>query len=167
MTVLDIKSIQLDPSEALVSFLDQASRLGISPTEEVTIDYWSAPHIPKALPASKRAVYVFVLASSNRVIKVGKAGPKSNARYQSQHYGFSAQSTVAGAIVSNPIIWPLLGIDEIAESSVGDWIKKNTARWNFLLNKEDDLVASKLETYLRAKFGPMLEGVETRKANGT
>ena len=138
--------------------------MGMTPICDIEIVNWKAPHHPEQMPKGKRAVYVFSLASNKRVIKVGKAGPKSNARFQSQHYGFSAPSTVAKAITYNPIIWPLLGISSISEETAGEWIKKNTDRWNYLLHEADDKMAALLEIFLRATFAPMLEGVDTRKS---
>ena len=94
---------------------------------------------------------------------MGKAGPKSNARFQSQHYGFSARSTVAGALIANPIIWPLLGIEQLDENNVSGWIKSNAERWNFLIPSAAANITPYLENYLRAALGPALEGVMTRE----
>lgn len=163
MTLVDSLGQSHKPKDAVGSFLLRARELGVSLASDIQTDFWEAPHTPKPLPHGRRAVYVFGMAKTGRVIKVGKAGPKSNARYQSQHYGFSAPSTVAKAIAHNPIIWPLLNIASLSEDQTGDWIRQNTFRWNFLLAGEDEFAASQLETYLRALLAPMLEGVDTKK----
>src|SRR5437016_5019317 len=79
----------------------------------------TAPHASVRLPAEKCAVYVFSLRSDakcpagpNRVLKVGRVGKKSAPRFEYQHYSKgSANSTVAGAIENNRLLWSYLGID--------------------------------------------------------
>ena len=90
-----------------------------------------APHRPHSLTKGKCAVYVFSLsqawgsacpAGPDRVLKVGMAGPNSNARFQSQHYNpNSAGSTVAGSLGRCKILWPYLGITKLTSEDVGDW----------------------------------------------
>lgn len=56
------------------------------------------PHKPKSLPIGKMGVYIFI--QDNRFLKIGKVGPKSSARFMSQHYNpKSAQSTLAASIL--------------------------------------------------------------------
>jgi hypothetical protein len=66
----------------------------LGPSSAITISHEGqpAPHTSHVLPIGKCAIYVFSLsegygstvpAGPSRVLKVGKAGPNSNARFQS------------------------------------------------------------------------------------
>ena len=127
-----------------------------------------APHESPLLPKAVCAVYVFSLseaygnqcpANSNRVLKVGKVGSKSNARFQYQHYNpRSAQSTVAGSLISDRILWLYLGIERIDEKTVTDWMKKNLDRDHFFLPADKMEILGLLEKFIRARLGPVFEG---------
>jgi hypothetical protein len=114
------------------------------------------------------AVYVFSLsknygdrvpAGRNRILKVGKAGCNSNARFQSQHYNpSSAPSNLAHSLLEAKIFWLYLGITEISESKARSWIEENTDRDNFYLSASDASHLSRLEVYLRGRLGPVFEG---------
>jgi hypothetical protein len=95
-------------------------------------EFLRAPHRSKALRAGFGAVYAFALgrhheslAGAGMVLKVGKVGPNSNARFQSQHYGFSARSTLARSLVGYPIVWPWLGISHLDAHDVKPWMLAN------------------------------------------
>jgi hypothetical protein len=128
----------------------------------------TAPHRPHKLPEDKCAVYVFSLAQAygkrcpagpGRVLKVGKAGPKSNARFQSQHYDPGrAPSTLAAMLVNSKILWPYLGITELTSRQVQDWIRHNTDRDNFYVDSNDAIVLAELERYIKGRLGPIFEG---------
>jgi hypothetical protein len=92
--------------EGLVrDFKIATAALGLS-CPEIEVENQPAPHRQPKLPCGKCAVYVFSLSSAygcrcpagrGRVLKVGKAGPKTKARFESQHYNVrSAQSTLSG-----------------------------------------------------------------------
>ena len=66
--------------------------------------------------------------------------------------------------MANPIIWPILGAQSLTRETVGDWIRANTERWNYLIPNEDMEIRALLENYLKALLGPALEGVLTRAA---
>ena len=137
-----------------------------------TIEYEAqpAPHRPHSLPRAKCAVYVFSLsqtwgsgcpAGPDRVIKVGKAGLISNARFQSQHYNpNSAGSTVAGSLIRCRILWPYLGITGLVPKDVGEWIRQHVDRDNFYLDAVAEQFLRPLETYLCGTFGSVFEGSE-------
>jgi hypothetical protein len=131
-----------------------------------------APHRPHSLPGGKCAVYVFSLsqawgsgcpAGPDRVLKVGKAGPNSNARFQSQHYNpNSAASSLAGSLSRCKILWPYLGITRLAPEDVGEWIRKHVDRQNFYLDAADQPLLRLFETYLSGTLGSAFEGGESR-----
>jgi hypothetical protein len=127
-----------------------------------------APHRPHRLPEGKCALYVFSLsqeygercpAGTGRVLKVGKAGPNSNARFQSHHYELGrAPSTLAGTLVASTVLWHYLGITELGSEQVADWIRASTDRDNFYFDSKDNDVLGQYEKYVRARLGPVLEG---------
>jgi hypothetical protein len=122
--------------------------------QDMEVQHLEAPHkSPSGLPKGKMAVYGFWY--SGEWLKVGMAGPKSNARYTSQHYSpNSAASTLAGSLLKSS------GISERAHfnrDTVGDWIKSNCHRVNILLNSNHGmlllrLLESFLHLYLRPRY---------------
>ena len=130
---------------------------------EISHDTWKAPHMARDLPAGLGAVYVFSLsprstapAGAGRVVKVGKAGPNSNARFRYQHYAAgSAMSTLAGAIENNPLLWGYIAYPGKA-TDIGTWIRENTDRDNFYFKNEG--LIGKFEVYVKANLGPAFEG---------
>jgi len=158
-----------NPEKLLDDFVKAAQRASL-PCERRTITHevQPAPHEPHALPRGKCAVYVFSLsapygkccpAGAHRVLKLGKAGPNSSARFQSQHYDPSrAPSTLATALVNSTILWPYLGITEVDAAEVGRWIKKNVDRDNFYLDVAENNLLGELERYIKGRSGPVFEG---------
>ncbi len=125
-------------------------------TDAVTVEIASKPHVaPRILPTGKMAVYAFFL--NGRALKVGKVGPKSAARYTSQHYNpASARSTLAQSILINAAKVEAVGIDL---GSVGDWIRTHTDRVNLLLPTTFGIpILSLLESFLHVRWKPLFEG---------
>jgi hypothetical protein len=97
---------------------------------KLDMECMAAPHKPKALRPRHGAVYVFALADGvtseaglGRVLKVGRVGPNSNARFQSQHYSpVSSRSNLANSILEYPALWSWLGIDHLDPSTIRDWM---------------------------------------------
>ena len=101
----------MDTQALIQDFLRVAALAGARLAEsEIEVETLKAPHRPPSrLPAGKMAVYVF--SCGDTVLKVGKAGPNSGARYTSQHYNAaSARSTLAASL--------LKGGDEIGVSGL-------------------------------------------------
>lgn len=134
----------------------------------ITTESLPAPHRPYGLPTGKAAVYVFSLsleagarcpAGPNRVLKVGRAGPKSDARFRSQHYNpRSSGSNLAKQILRTKHLWRFLGIGSLDESSVAEWIKSNTDRDHFFVDAPHAAVLIPLEKFLRGRLGAVFEG---------
>ncbi|RWO83200.1 MAG: hypothetical protein EOS18_06310 [Mesorhizobium sp.] len=122
---------------------------------KIKIDFAPKPHRPTGLPSGYQAVYCFFLA--DKALKIGMAGPNSDARYRSQHYSpGSALSTLAGSLLSNP---GKAGVPAIKSNFVGDWIKANTDRVNFLIPAPyGRAAASQMEAFLHARWSPIYEG---------
>jgi hypothetical protein len=123
---------------------------------KIMVDIVPKPHKPGGLPIGRMAVYCFML--NRQALKIGIAGPKSGARYRSQHYNpYSAQSTLAGSILKHP---RRIGLVTVPASSVGDWIKARTDRINFLLPASyGKPMLSRLESFLHTRWKPTYEGL--------
>ena len=153
-----------DPQKLLADFA-----AAIAP-RRVVVEHEScpAPHKGRKLANGKCAVYVFSLcerygsgsqAGAHRVLKVGKAGPNSNARFQSQHYNAnSAPSTLSGSVLRTQVLWPYLGIESLNNGDVRRWVEESTDRDNFYLVSDDEETLGLLETFLKGRLGPVFEG---------
>lgn len=157
----------INPDKLIDDFIDSFNRHSNIRIQRVIISHnlLEAPHMPLSLPKGKCAVYVFsltansrYLAGPNRVLKVGKVGAKSAPRFQYQHYKRgSANSTLAGAIESNKILWDYIGIEHNI-TDFGEWLKNNTDRDHFFVDGQHYDIASRLEIYLKGVLGPVFEG---------
>lgn len=124
-------------------------------------EYLSAPHKPKPLRSGHGAVYIFALADANtsdagsgRALKVGRVGPNSNARFQSQHYSpASSRSNLANSILGYPALWSWLGIDQLDTSTVRDWMLTHLDRANVYVPASSAELIPQLEMYVRARLG--------------
>jgi hypothetical protein len=124
--------------------------------KDIKVEVCSRPHRPPSqLPANHIAVYAFFL--DGRVIKVGKAGEKTRARYTSQHYSpESCRSNLAKSILAYP---KLCGASQIGKENIASWIKNRTDRVNILLpSSSHPSVLSLLEAFLHVRWLPVYEG---------
>ena len=151
-----------DAKTLIADFVQVAHIAGFEIDEsEIAHKRLLAPHHPPSLPKGKQAVYTFSLASvPDLVLKVGKAGPRSNARYKSQHYDSRrAKSTLASSLLNTPNQWGLLQIKDINENNVGAWIRKHTDRDDFLIpSSYGPLLLSLFEVFLQCRLQPIFEG---------
>jgi len=146
--------------ESLTAFLDIAKLAGEPLSmDEIIVEYLDLPHRPPAsLPAGMMAIYGFW--GDGSWLKLGKAGPKSSARYTSQHYGFSARSTLAQSLIRAHCRQPIAGFNPLTP---GDWIKAQTHRVNILIpiQRRPELL-SLLEAFLHVRLDPRFEGFAGR-----
>jgi len=114
----DNASLLTDPAVLIADFSAAAGALSMD-GGPCTLhgELLSAPHRQAALRPGFGAVYAFALsarttsaAGAGMVLKVGKVGPNSNARFRSQHYTTSRRPTLAKSLLAHPIVWPWLGI---------------------------------------------------------
>ena len=141
---------------ALRAFGTVAELAGCSlPDDEPTREDLPAPHRPRSMPAGMMAVYCFW--GNGEWLKIGKAGPKSNARYVSQHYGKNrALSSLAGSLCADSRMSTVPSFDP---ENPGEWIKASTHRVNLLLPAgRHASVLSLLEAFLHARLRPRYEG---------
>ncbi len=75
-------------NDLIADFVRVATLSGLSIVKrDIAHETLRAPHTQPTLPDNSQAVYVFSLSNPPfTVLKVGKVGPNSNARFQSQHY---------------------------------------------------------------------------------
>lgn len=139
----------------VADFLKVAELAGISMRpEELAIEVFCKPHRPPQLPARRQSVYAFF--HGERCLKVGKAGPKSLARYNSQHYGANAPSTLAKSIVARQVE---LGTNCLDFSNIADWMYKELDRVSFLIpHDRGPFALALLEAFVQCRFHPVFEG---------
>ena len=93
-------------------------------------------------------------AGPGRVRKVGRVGPNSNARFQSQHYSpASTRSNLASSILGYPALWSWLGIKHLDPSTIRDWMLTHLDRANIYVPASSAELIPQLEMYVRARLG--------------
>ena len=151
-----------DPQALIRDFVQVARLSGFAiGAEAVTHEVLPAPHKPHTLPKDNQAVYVFSLAPPGlTILKVGRVGPRSNARFMSQHYNpNSSRSNLAKSLLWHQETWSQLGIATLDEATVGDWLKTHTARDHFYLNAgQSKLLLNLLESFMHGRLRPLFEG---------
>jgi len=156
-------------NERLAEFSQSAELASVDQWDSpLTHELLRAPHRPpSSLPTGMCAVYIFSLSESygetcaagpNRVLKVGKVGSNSAPRFCSQHYSpNSANSNLAKSLLKDRVLWPYLGINELSEGNVKDWMLKNLDRDHIFVTKDSGL-EREIEKFFRGHFGPVFEG---------
>ncbi len=120
------------------------------------IEDMGCPHTqPKKLPKGWSAVYIFIYENNSEYeyLKVGKANDKSSARFCSQHYGFSAPSTLAKSICKDKEFVKL----GITEKNVKKWMLNNLHRINIYI-RADKAKTELIEAILHYAYRPRYEG---------
>lgn len=131
------------------------------------LDALGIPHRPTPLPPGWQGVYGFRWRGS--WLKVGKAGPNSNARWESQHYNpGSAMSNLAFSLVrygrlatiEEPSLPGLRAeLHRVDPDDMADWIKKHTERVNILIGSEAGRGGlEELESIAQRLLRPVFEG---------
>jgi hypothetical protein len=145
----------MDISAILADFQRTLPLAGLDPQRiHLEVQDRGCPHVPAALPQAKMAVYVFVLADG--VLKVGKVGPNSNARFQTQHYlPTSSKSNLAKSLLADAS-GPCSGVPP---DDIGSWMQQRLRRIDILLNAAAGMsVLSYLEAFLHCRLSPRYEG---------
>ena len=149
-------------NEILINLVEVLRLGGITCKDgDIEIEDLGVPHQPpKTIPKGKMAVYSFFY--NGRALKIGKAGPKSKARYTSQHYNAgSALSTLAASLENKP---EEIGLVKSDVENSKDWLKQNTQRINFIINSQLGVnVLNLIEAFLIAKLSPVYEGFDSQK----
>ncbi|WP_137997568.1 hypothetical protein [Brachyspira catarrhinii] len=126
--------------------------------EYYRIEDMKCPHKqPSKLPPEHSAIYIFIYKS--KFLKIGKANSKSIARFTSQHYGFSAPSTLAKSLCNDKHFKKLIinKYKEINKDNIKLWMLKNLHRVNIYV-KSDKATTELIEAILHYAFRPRFEG---------
>ncbi|MEK7731657.1 MAG: hypothetical protein AAB363_07350, partial [Planctomycetota bacterium] len=115
------------------------------------------------LPTCKFAVYVF--SRGTMILKVGKVGANSGARYTSQHYNpKSSESNLAKSILDDCNRSNLFNLTHVDETNVGGLIKENIDRVNLLMDERLGVpLLSLLEAFLQCHLKPRYEGFKSQR----
>jgi hypothetical protein len=148
-----MKDWKKEIDEALKDFV-KVSEIARMPMafEDFEVEYSHLPHTPPMrLPENKMAIYGFCFQGN--WLKIGKVGPKSQARYTYQHYSpNSSRSNLAKSLLRETEMKALV------KDNVGEWIKNNCNRVNILIDIEHGLLLlSLLEAFLHARLKPKYE----------
>ena len=143
-------------AEGIKADFIKAAELANSPVKEadINVEVWLKPHQRPRLPLDMQAVYVFM--HGDKCLKVGKAGPKTSARYNSQHYGSHAPSTLAKSLMARQAE---LGVSGLAEGGVAEWMIQELDRISFLIpSRCGPFALSLLEAFVQCRLQPTFEG---------
>ncbi|OOF03149.1 hypothetical protein BZG80_10935 [Salinivibrio sp. MA440] len=123
-------------------------------------------HSPTSLQHGMCGVYAFM--AGEHCFKVGKAGPKSKARWNSHHYNLdeTTPSTMPKSIIKNKARFKRCfaeekhrEIDELNKENFQRWIKDNMSRMEFLIEDQGDGFAlNLLEALVQYHLKPIFEG---------
>ncbi len=117
------------------------------------------PHVPSKWENGMMAVYTYNF--NGKFLKIGKAGPRSKARFTTQHYNpRSAMSTLAASILRDPDMAQY----SLTEDTVGDWIKSNCRRIDVMIPVDMGIFTLELvEAILHYKYEPKYEGFDSQR----
>ncbi len=151
-----------EPKQLLDDFLAAAKQGGIEIIPNaISFETLDMPHRPPSrLPKGKVAVYVF--SSKENVLKVGQVGPNSQPRYTSHHYNPDS----SGSNLSKSLLMDEYATEkyDLNEKTVGEWIKKNTDRVNFIIDPDYyGPVLTLFEAFLQCRLNPIYEGNASRR----
>ncbi|WP_432631857.1 hypothetical protein [Brachyspira sp.] len=121
------------------------------------IEDMGCPHKqPKKLQSGRSAIYIFIY--KDEVLKIGKANSNSDARFTSQHYGFSTPSTLAKSLCNDEDFKPFINnCGGINKDNLKQWMLKNLRRINIYL-EPDKAKTELVEAILHYAFRPRFEG---------
>ena len=155
-------SMSQEIANAVKADFERLTNLSVS----VTYMPKGSTHQPTSLQTGSCGVYV--LMSEEHCFKVGKAGTKSKARWNSHHYNLddTTPSTLPKSIIRDKEKFKRFfakefhpGIDALSKSNVQDLIKNNLYRIEFLMKDNDDKFAlNLLEALAQFHLKPVFEG---------
>ena len=146
--------------DAIAKFIEAIALAGITvPPQKIVVRDLGCPHKPTSLPAGKMAVYCFRLGDI--VLKIGKVGPNSSARFHTQHYlPGSSRSNLAKSLLADKSgpCW------RMKDGKIGAWMKQRLHRTDILLDTDLQIgVLSFLESFLQCLYAPKYEGFRSQK----
>lgn len=149
----------IDDVRYTMEYIEEISQtLGdIIPSSAYYIEDAGCPHKQSSLPKGYAAIYLFAYGSETEYeyLKIGKANANSDARFTSQHYGFSTPSTLAKSICADNE-FRQMGINR---ENVKEWMLNHLHRINIFIRAEQGKPATELiEAIFHYKFRPRYEG---------
>ena len=131
-----------------------------SERSDYQLEILQCPHTPHNLPNGKMAIYIFIDSESEEVLKVGRAGPKSNARFLSQPYHpSSSASNLSNSLLNDEGYWKNKNYSKPSEDNIGEWIKANPNRVNIMVSEIlGKNILSLLEIYFQCRLNTRYEG---------
>lgn len=145
-----------DISEKMQYLEEVTEKLGDKLTKDrYIIEDMGCPHKQPKFKPGWGAIYIFVHESNGQFefLKIGKVNTKSAARFVSQHYGFSAQSTLAKSLCSDEH-FVSLGVNR---DNVKNWMLENLHRINIYV-KGSKASTELIEAVLHYTYRPRYEG---------
>lgn len=130
-------------------------------SDSIDIEILKMPHKPPDnLPKGKMAIYVF--SNKEHVLKVGKVGPNTQSRYTSHHYNpDSSDYNLSKSLLADEHAKEKYGL---SQETVGEWIKKNTDRVNFIVDADYyGPVLNLFEAFVQCRLNPVYEGHASRR----
>lgn len=154
-----LEELSLDDLKEQLLQIIKSTGTEIEESQIVILDR-GLPHKSSTLPVGRMAVYSFIY--QDRFLKIGKAGPNSNARFNSQHYDpKNSQSNLAKSLLNDP---KLVGLN-LDAMTIKEWIKTNTRRIDFLVDATLGIfVLNLIEAFLHLKYRPKYEGYEKQRS---
>ena len=126
--------------------------------DDYFIEDLGCPHKLSKLKNGYGAVYLFFY--KDIALKVGKANKKAAYRFNYQHYGFNASSTLAKSLCGDEEFVQM----GITNENIKEWILQNTHRINIQIGGKDVEAATELiEAVFHFQFRPRYEGVLLKK----
>ena len=152
--------MSIDIENTLSDFRLTLPFAGIDTSIVLNVQKRGCPHTPKPLPSGQMAIYIF--ARGDRVLKVGKVGPNSNARFQTHHYApGSSGSNLAKSLLDDENG----DCHDVSPDEIGKWMRDNLYRIDILLSADVGVaVLAYLETFLHCRLDPVYEGFKSQKA---
>jgi hypothetical protein len=147
-------------SDTLRDFLKALELTGTRlDASKFVVDDLGCPHAPNGLPHGKMGIYMF--QKGDQYLKIGKAGPNSDARFRSQHYDpHRAKSNLAKSLLDDPD----MAAFKLTDENIATWIKDNIRRIDILIEQDTGIfVLNFLESFLHCKYRPKYEGFETQR----
>ncbi len=130
------------------------------PAHSVEVIDRGVPHAAPTLPNGKMGIYMF--ACHDVILKIGKVGPKSNARFHTQHYlPTSTQSNLARSILADKDFCAEHGVDT---QDIKNWMLNHLRRVDILLDEELGMSTLDLfEMCLQYQYLPKYEGFTSQR----
>ena len=130
----------------------------------INITFQDSGHDNPIFCEGKMYIYSFWFDKIENPLKIGKAGPKSKARYTHHHYNCnSSRSCLAKQILSDTNFIKNYNVDVSSGKKLNEWIHKNCKRINiempYDIDNEYDLFTLELiEAILHNMYAPLYEG---------